>query len=108
MYHATEPAETASVARMASIPHGTVLLAEGTGFTVPGGPRIQPANTVPFAVNGPQPSPGTTNHFPEYSLTAPAPAPTFRTPGRPGAGPPTGLVNLSWPHVSVATLVKEF
>ena len=57
MYHATEPAETASVARMASIPHGTVLLAEGTGFTIPGGPRIQPANTVPFAVNGPQPSP---------------------------------------------------
>ena len=76
----TEPFETASVARMASIPHGTVLLAEGTGFTIPGGPRIQPANTVPFAVNGPQPSPGTTNHFPEYSLTAPAPAPTFRTP----------------------------
>jgi hypothetical protein len=57
MYHATEPAETASIARMASIPHGTVLLAEGTGFTIPGGPRIQPANTVPFAVNGPQPSP---------------------------------------------------
>ena len=76
----TEPVETASIARMASIPHGTVLLAEGTGFTIPGGPRIQPANTVPFAVNGPQPSPGTTNHFPEYSLTAPAPAPTFRTP----------------------------
>src|SRR5450755_3660271 len=203
----TEPLETASVARMASIPHGTVLLAEGTGFTIPGGPRIQPANTVPFAVNGPQPSPGSTNHFPEYSLTAPAPAPTFRTPadqvpgltqqiiddpnsillsdirgqnivettvlqiasvpslsvlgvaaatGNGSAPPataqkvfatfwiekvqdpdypdryfmqlqytqtvllnfpidvpkspanPTGLVNLSWPHVSVATLVKEF
>jgi len=74
------PNETASVARMASIPHGTVLLAEGTGFTFAGAPPISPANTVPFGVDGPTPAPGSTNGFPEYNLAASAPAPTFRTP----------------------------
>jgi hypothetical protein len=38
----TEPSVTPSVARMASIPHGTVMLAEGTAATLPGGPAIPP------------------------------------------------------------------
>lgn len=75
----TAPAETASVARMASIPHGTVMLAEGGATTIAGPPTIGPANTVPFAVGSPTPAPSAPNGFPEYDLTNAAAA-AFRTP----------------------------
>jgi hypothetical protein len=75
-----EPGEGLSVARMASIPHGTAILAEGAASTIAGPPMIGPANTVPFAVGTPTPAPEAPNAFPEYSLASPAPAPTFRTP----------------------------
>jgi hypothetical protein len=77
----TEPPVTPSVARMASIPHGAVMLAEGTAATFPGGPVIGPANTVPFGVGTPIPAPGdaANNGFAEYHLDQPSGAP-FRTP----------------------------
>jgi hypothetical protein len=76
----TEPSVTPSVARMASIPHGTVMLAEGTAATLPGGPAIPPANTVPFGVGTPIPAPGdaSNNGFAEYHLNNPA-GDQFRT-----------------------------
>ena len=56
------PPETASVARMATIPHGNALLAEGTAISVnpvPGGTfQIEPATTAPFAQGGPLPPGG--------------------------------------------------
>ena len=70
------PSETPSIARMACIPHGNSLLAEGQSITVPGPPIFTPVNTVPFHVGNPTPAPGAVNPFPEYNLGAPNP---FRT-----------------------------
>jgi hypothetical protein len=72
----TEPAAPATVVRMASIPHGTAVLIQGTSFDVAGPPKIGPANTVPFPIGHPAPPPGTVNGFPEYDLAA---ASNFRT-----------------------------
>jgi hypothetical protein len=72
----TTPSETPSVVRMASIPHGNSILAEGQSFTVPGPPKFTPANTVPFAIGTPTPPPGAPNGFPEYNLGTPN---AFRT-----------------------------
>lgn len=78
----TAPVESTSVARMASIPHGNAMLAEGQGLTFAGPPAFSPANTVPFGIGGPTPPPGTANFFPEYDLSAPNP---FRTSPLPPA-----------------------
>jgi hypothetical protein len=51
----TNPAEPPTVVRMASIPHGTVMLAQGTGRTVAGGPTIPDNNIIPFGVGTPIP-----------------------------------------------------
>jgi hypothetical protein len=72
----TAPVETPSVARMASIPHGNALLAEGASSKISGPPVFSPVNTVPFPVGGNTPPPGAANGFPEYNLSAPNP---FRT-----------------------------
>lgn len=39
-----------TVARMASIPHGTTVNAQGKFFTVNGGPHIDPVDITPFAI----------------------------------------------------------
>jgi hypothetical protein len=47
--HTTDPNEPASVVRMASIPHGTVVLAQGISQVLPGGPQNIPDNNIlPF------------------------------------------------------------
>jgi hypothetical protein len=80
----TAPPETASVARMATIPHGNAVLAEGTAISVnpPGGTfQIQPVNTAPFPQGGAMPAGGTQGGFPEYALSNQTPAATnSRTP----------------------------
>jgi hypothetical protein len=43
----TNPAETATVVRMASVPHGTTLLAQGTASSHAGPPVITPINITP-------------------------------------------------------------
>ncbi len=45
----TDPQVPATVVRMASIPHGTTILAQGEFLTVQGGPRIADNNIIPFA-----------------------------------------------------------
>ena len=40
-------------ARMASIPHGTTINAQGTAFTVNGGPKIDPVDITPFPIGNP-------------------------------------------------------
>ncbi|HWH11793.1 MAG TPA: heme-binding protein [Solirubrobacteraceae bacterium] len=52
----TNPSEGASVVRMASIPHGTVILAQGSSDVVAGGPQIQDNNIIPFAIGGTPPA----------------------------------------------------
>jgi hypothetical protein len=53
--HTTNPQEPPTVARMASIPHGTTMLAQGTAKTDPGGPHIAQNNIIPFGVGSPAP-----------------------------------------------------
>src|SRR5947209_13465096 len=69
----TVPAESASLVRMASIPHGTTIEAQGTSFTVAGGPRIDPVDITPFPIG----QPSHAIKFPSQTATD---AGTFRLP----------------------------
>lgn len=65
----TNPVEPSTVVRMASIPHGTTILAEGLPFVVDGPPKIVPNSITPFVIgNSAKLVP-----FPESNLTAPTP-----------------------------------
>ena len=74
----TNPAANASIARLATIPHGnsvcTVGFSEDAVFS--GLPTIPPANTVPFKIGDQPPPAGTKNPYAEYDLAAPS---TFRS-----------------------------
>ena len=48
----TAPQSEASVVRLATVPHGNSLLAQGKGFTVQGGPQIKPVSSTPTRVDG--------------------------------------------------------
>jgi hypothetical protein len=48
----TDPAEGQTVVRMASIPHGTTIVAQGTAKSFAGGPTIAPVNITPFPTGG--------------------------------------------------------
>ena len=69
----TVPEEGATIARMASIPHGTTIEAQGTSFTVAGGPHIDPVNITPFPIG----NPGHPIKFPSQTATDTG---TFRLP----------------------------
>jgi len=69
----TDPAEPATVVRMASIPHGTTILAQGTATTASGPPVIPNNNILPFFIGDPT----ATLIFPEQNLGTPT---TFRSP----------------------------
>src|ERR1700759_3062927 len=57
--HTTDPNEPASVVRMASIPHGTTILAQGGAQVIQGGPQTIPNNNfLPFFTGTPAPSNG--------------------------------------------------
>lgn len=43
----SDPLAAASIVRQSTIPHGDSLLAQGTSFEVPGGPRIDAASSTP-------------------------------------------------------------
>jgi hypothetical protein len=61
----TSPTEPITVARMASIPHGTTIIAQGTMFAaVAGGPVLNPVDITPFTIGNPQ------NKIPFPSQTA--------------------------------------
>ena len=78
--HTTDPNVPPSVVRMASIPHGTVVLAQGVAEVHPGGPQNIPDNNIlPFFFGSPQPANGDFNSvaqtFTELKLSTPT---TFR------------------------------
>ena len=50
-----DPKVDQTVVRMGSIPHGTVILAQGNAFTVESGPSIDDNNIIPFHVASPPP-----------------------------------------------------
>ena len=49
----TAPQEPPTVVRMASIPHGTVVLAQGKAFTIAGPPVIKDVDLIPFSPGDP-------------------------------------------------------
>ena len=49
----TDPNEPATVARLASIPHGTTILLQGTATTAAGGPSIPDVSLTPFTIGHP-------------------------------------------------------
>jgi len=49
----TDPQEPATVVRMASIPHGTTILIQGTTTTTAGGPSIPDVSLKPFFIHQP-------------------------------------------------------
>jgi hypothetical protein len=68
------PSEPATVVRMASIPHGTVILAQGVTEFLPGGPPGIPANNIiPFSIGTAPPAnsdfPTGELDFPELNLS---------------------------------------
>lgn len=70
----TNPAEPATVVRMASIPHGTVINAQGTSRILAGGPQQIPDNNIfPFFFGQPVPANNafnqTVGNFPEIDLS---------------------------------------
>jgi hypothetical protein len=78
--HTTDPNVAPSVVRMASIPHGTVVLAQGVAEVHPGGPQNIPDNNLlPFFFGSPQPANSDFNSvaqtFTELKLSTPT---TFR------------------------------
>jgi hypothetical protein len=82
----TNPAETPTVVRMASIPHGTTILAQGTSSTAAGPPVIPNNNILPFTIGHPT----TTFNFPEQNLAAPS---AFRSPPAQIVGITQAMVN---------------
>jgi hypothetical protein len=69
----TNPEEPATVVRMASIPHGTTIEAQGIANTVNQGPVFQTASIAPFPIG----NPGSPITFPEVNLAVPT---NFRSP----------------------------
>lgn len=72
----SNPAEPPTVVRMASIPHGTVINAQGVGHVIAGGPQVIPDNNIlPFFFNTPVPANSDFNNvaqqFSELNLSIP-------------------------------------
>lgn len=80
----SNPHEPPTVVRMASIPHGTVILAQGQGLVVNGGPQIPDNNILPFGIGGTPPANSQFNNieqtFTELNLNQPTPF-RFESPG---------------------------
>jgi hypothetical protein len=69
----TNPNEPTTVVRMASIPHGTTIEAQGTASTIPNAPTIPTVSITPFPIG----NPGSPIPFPESNLANPT---NFRSP----------------------------
>jgi hypothetical protein len=80
------PAEPPTVVRMASIPHGTTVVAEGTSLDVSGPPIINATNITPFTIG----NPAGTITFPESNLSIPT---AFRSPPADIAGITQSMVD---------------
>lgn len=79
------PAEAPTVVRMASIPHGTIILAQGLAIDVAGPPQIQSVDITPFVIGTAKKIP-----FPESNLATPS---NFRSPPADIAGITQAMVD---------------
>ena len=82
----SNPHEPRTVARLASIPHGTTILLQGTAQTSAGAPTIPNVSIKPFTIN----QPTQTFNFPEQDLGTPT---QFRTSGAGLTGITQQMVN---------------
>ena len=82
----SDPAEPRTVARMASIPHGTTILLQGIAQTSAGAPAIPNVSIKPFTIG----QPAQTIDFPEQNLSTPT---QFRTSGPGLTGVTQQMVN---------------
>ena len=84
--HTSDPLEPRTVARLASIPHGTTILLQGAAHTSAGGPSIPAISIKPFTIG----QPAQTIDFPEQTL---ANHTSFRTPAAGLVGVTQAMVN---------------
>ncbi len=82
----SDPNVPPTVARLASIPHGTTILVQGTASTAAAAPAIPTASIKPFTIN----PPSQTFDFPEQTLTNQT---SFRTPAAGLVGVTQAMVN---------------
>jgi hypothetical protein len=82
----TNPNVPPTVARLASIPHGTTVLLQGTAVTAAAGPHIPGTSIKPFTIGQPLPE----FDFEEQTLTNPT---SFRTSGAGLTGVTQAMVN---------------
>ena len=82
----SDPNEPPTVARLASIPHGTTIVAQGTATPSAGAPRIPNTSIKPFSIGHPTPE----IDFPEQTLTNQT---SFRTSGAGLTGVTQAMVN---------------
>ena len=70
----TDPKADASIARLATIPHGDAFCTVGfvQHAVYDKIPEIPPANTIPFKIGEQQPQPGTKNPYAQYNLAIPS------------------------------------
>ena len=87
------PQEMPTVVRMASIPHGTTVMAQGVASASDQEPMIIDINITPFVIGNPQ----KLITFPESTLATPS---DFRTPA-------AGLVGIDQPIVDNPNLVLK-
>jgi hypothetical protein len=88
----SNPAEPTTVVRMASIPHGATVNAQGTALTVPGGPIINPVSIRPFGIGAPPPA-NTAVAFPPFNEANLAVATPLRLPNPIPASITQAMVN---------------
>jgi hypothetical protein len=89
----TNPAVSASIARLATIPHGTTVLAQGIASEASGGPSIPSVNINPFSIGNPT----NASPFPEQNLNTKT---DFRTDG-------PGLTGVTQPMIDNPNSVLE-
>ena len=82
----SNPSVGPTVARLASIPHGTAIVAQGTASTASAGPNIPVASIKPFTIG----QPNATFDFAEQTLTNHT---SFRTSGAGLTGVTQAMVN---------------
>jgi len=82
----SNPNEPPTVARLASIPHGTTIVAQGTAKAAAGAPNIPNTSIKPFSIGQPTPE----FNFPEQTLTNQT---QFRTSGAGLTGVTQAMVN---------------
>jgi hypothetical protein len=104
----TDPNEVPTVARLASIPHGTTILAQGTASTSNAAPTIPGTSIKPFGIG----QPSSEIDFPEQTLTNQT---SFRTSGAGLHGVTQAMVNnpngvlqaaIAGQHITATTTLR--